>query len=543
MESTTTYRFFRKMSEHNSKRPKQKKLPQEGPKNRYFSIVDYLKIDELSDYILVSLFFIYFALYLLKLYSTLGMTFFWLDENVHAYISSVILNTGSIPAELPNEIYGGFEYSYPPLFHIIGALVMSIAGFPALKFINLILMGFFIFGFFLLIRNFYGIYEALTACLLISLSPTVVMNSIRYMTEMLSMVLVFLSFFFLVIAIKRANNLYAIISGLSTGLLLLSKQIGIVVIGFYFLLLIWFSFKHKEDLRRTLLVIGTAACTYLPYLIWAAFNKIEVFGFLSVFFGTTAEAEWAAAAVKSFRKYDSSFIEFAYRFYKGNGLAICISFLVPLYQFVKTRAKDRPQNYIFIMLVYLAAVMIIWHISNPRHTITLLPLLAFLFGYGLQQVITNKSVIRALTFFLLILAAYSAFQMPNYRRTVNAPKDFLELAEIIKNDKASKGKILGVYAFNTVMYAHKPTIWAYPNLHTIPIDLFENQTPSDLYELLKSYKIEFILIDFHMVQSDTFVGRNYPIPFVRNCEALTRTGKLSLQALSKSKQFMLLKVS
>ncbi len=282
--------------------------------------------------------------------------------------------------------------------------------------------------------------------------------------------------------------------GLSTGLLILSKQLGIVVLGFYFFLLIWFFLKHKKDARLMLYVIGTSACIFIPYFIWAVYNGIEVFGFLSIFFGK--KPEWATAAVKSFRRYDSSLREFAYLFYKGNGFVISTAFLLPLYHFIRTRAKDRPQNYIFIMTVYLAVVMVVWHITNSRHTITLLPFIAFLFGYAVQQVITNKIAINAIIVFLLIIASYFAFQMPNYRQDFNAPAEFIELTKIIQKDNTSNGKTLVVHAFDTAMYYGKPVIWPYPNLRTIPIDLFEKQSPARSIYLLKKYSIDYILIDF-----------------------------------------------
>ena len=185
----------------------QKKASQAGSANQQISFEKVLKSESVYDYILISLTIAYFLFYFFKLFSSLENTFFWADENVHAYISSIILKTKSLPAVLPDDIYGGFEYSYPPFFHILGAMVMAIAGFPALKFTNLILLIFFLTGFYLLIRKYYGNSEALLACLLISLSPIIAINSIRFMTEMLSMVLIFWSFFFLVMAIKKIKTL------------------------------------------------------------------------------------------------------------------------------------------------------------------------------------------------------------------------------------------------------------------------------------------------------------------------------------------------
>jgi len=500
-----------------------------------------LKNERVIDHIIFSLALAYFLFYIFKLYSSLDNTFFWADENVHAFISSVILKTHSIPAVLPENIYGGFKFSYPPLFHILGAMVMAIGGFPALKFVNLILLILFMVGFYFLIMKYSGHHEALLACILISLSPTIAINSIRFMTEMLSMVLIFLSFIFLAAAIRNANQNYAVISGLATGLLLLSKQLGIVVLGYYLLLLIWFILKHKNDVRLMVYLIGTLACIFVPYFIWAIYNGVEVFGYLSIFLGN--KVEWAAEAVKSFRRYDSSLKEFAYLFYTGNGVVISIAFLLPLYHFIRSRAKDRPQNYIFIMTVFLAVVMVVWHITNSRHTITLLPLIAFLFGYAARQVITSKTAIRAIIVCLLIIGVYFTFRLPNYRKNFNAPGEFIELAEIIQKDNTSSQKTLSVYAFDTAVYSGKPVIWPYPVLKTIPINLFEKQAPSDLLNLLKEYRIGYILVDFQLVTNfDKYVGRNYPLSFMRNCEALAQQGKLTMQALSSSKKFMLLKV-
>ena len=185
---------------------KEDKASQANSGFRQAAIAGVLNSDRFYDYILVGLVAAYFLFYFFILSSSLANTYFWADENVHAYISSVIFKTHSIPAVLPEDIYGGFKYSYPPLFHILGAVVMEIGGFPALKFTNLILLILFLIGFYFLIRKFYGNSEALLACLLISLSPTIAINSIRFMTEMLSMVLIFLSFIFLVAALKKTNR-------------------------------------------------------------------------------------------------------------------------------------------------------------------------------------------------------------------------------------------------------------------------------------------------------------------------------------------------
>jgi 4-amino-4-deoxy-L-arabinose transferase-like glycosyltransferase len=331
------------------------------------------------------------------------------------------------------------------------------------------------------------------------------------------------------------------VSGLSTGLLLISKQIGIVVLGFYILLLLWFHFKHRQERRLILFVIGIAVAVYLPYIIWVIYHGVDTFGFLSIFFGT--QPEWAVNAVKSFRRSESALKEFAFLFYTGNGIVITICFLIPLFHFIRTRGKDRSPVYIFLMSIYLSMIMVIWHITNARHTIILLPLITFLCGFALPRIVTNRNVIRTTILFLIIFAGIYAYKMPNYRHRYNPPAALLDLAGVIQKDISTDGRTLVIHPFDFLMYTRKPVIWPYSNLRNTPIDLFAKQPSDKLYALLKHYNIDFIVIDTrHVSESENFTGLNYPLSFIRNCEKLDRQGKLSLKAISDSKYFILLQV-
>ncbi|MGD9321733.1 MAG: hypothetical protein PVH99_17300, partial [Desulfobacteraceae bacterium] len=267
-------------------------------------------------YFLNACLLIFFAYYFYKIYSFLAETYFWSDENVHAYISSLILKTHRIPFVLPEAIYGMREFSYPPLFHILSAVAMAIVGFSILKYINLILLICFVISSYILIRMYYGKYEASIVCLLLSLSAVTAINTIRFMTEMLSMVLVFFSFFFVLLSLKESKKGFAVIAGLSTGLLLLTKQVGIVVLSFYGLLFAWFLLRKSRDAWIMLTAVGVSVGVYLPYFLITIINNVDVFGFMSAWLGEVEERpKWAIEAVRSFRMYDSSLKEFAHLFF------------------------------------------------------------------------------------------------------------------------------------------------------------------------------------------------------------------------------------
>jgi len=524
-------------------KPKKKKPSKKVSVSKDTALAEDPRQEIVFKYIFSGLLFIYLLYYLFQLYSSLDTTFFWADENKHAYISSLVLKTHQIPTILPQDLYGGYRWSYPPLFHILGAIFMGIAGFSALKFFNLVLLLIFLASFYVLIHKHYGSNEAVLACLLITLSPVLAINTIRLTTEMLSMLCIFFSFFFLVIALKNKDKFKAVISGLFTGTLMLSKQAGFVVLGFYGLLLFWFFLKNRETFKILLWVIGVSVATYCPYLIWAIYNKVEILGFVSVFLGLTEKPEWSAAALKSFHKYDSGIIEFAHLFYKGNGFLLSIFILLPLYHFIRTRFKDEPQNYIFFLFIYLVFVMMAWHITNNRHTIILLPLIALLVGYAINQITANKLIIRALIILLFFITGYLTYHMPNYRQIYNASKEFVELTELIKEDNSSDSRILCLRKFDVIMYTQKPVIWPHAKLRNVPIDLLEKQSSEKLFSLLKKYKIKYIVIETPVIISvNKFQGRGYPLYFVRATEQLERQGKIAFEATTKARRFILLRV-
>lgn len=483
----------------------------------------------------------YLLYYLFGLFASLDEVHFWSDENTHAYISSVIYKTKQLPVLLPEKIYGGYEYSYPPFFHILNAFLLTIGGYEAMQYTNMVLLALFLACFYVLLKRHYGITSANVACLLITLSPIVAINSVRFMTEMLSMVLIFASVFSWLLMLKNDKVSWAIFSGIATGLLMLSKQIGIVIYGFYGLLLIWFFFKQRKYVYPMGYVVGIATAIFLPYFIWALVHKVNIFGFISVLSGN--QPGWATTAVVSFQEYSFSPKEFVLLFHEGNGTLFCVSLLVPLFYFLKKRGRDFPHNLVLLLVLYLAGIMMIWHITNSRHTIVLLPMVAFLVGYAFQQLNLKRMVIRSITVLLILFAAFSTYNLPNYRQAYNAPGRMRKMAQYIKDEFPTRKRTLAVQAFDYLMLTGKPVIWLYPNLRDIPIDLFEAQTPFEQYNVLKKYNIDLVLIDTRYVGTNyDFMGRNYPLTFVNNCELLDKLGKLRLKTLSESATLILLEV-
>jgi 4-amino-4-deoxy-L-arabinose transferase-like glycosyltransferase len=526
-----------------SRRTGKKKESSKTSATRTTPAAGILRQDLLFRYALTGLLLVFLLGYLFQLYTSLENTYFWADENKHAYICSLVSKTHQIPTVLPEDLYGEYRWSYPPLFHLLGGAFMGIAGGDALKVFNLILLSAFLPAFYFLIRKHYGGNTAFISCVLLTLAPVLAINTVRFTTELLSMLCIFLSFFFLMIALRETNKIYAVISGIFTALLMISKQAGFVVFGFYGLLMVWFFWKNRQNFKILLWVVCFTVLAYSPYLIWALYHKVGVLGFASVFLGLTEKPEWSGTALKVFRRYDSGIVEFAHLFYRGHGLFLSILLLFPIYYFIRIRFKDEPHNYTFFLLIFLALIMMVWHITNDRHTIILLPMISFFIGYTINQIAANKMIIRAIMLALLLVAGYLTYNMPNYRQKYNAPRDFVQLTNFIKKDTSSDDRILSLSKFDLIMYTQKPVIWPHAKLRNVPIELVEKQSANELLNLFNKYKIKYIVIETpRIVNVERFHAGRYPLYFVRTCEKLERQGKLEFEAMTQSRRFILLRV-
>jgi hypothetical protein len=64
-----------------------------------------------------------------------GAARFFTDECFHAHVARWIAGHGRLPRVIP-ELYSGFAYTYPPLFHLLGAAVVRAGGVGALPWLN-----------------------------------------------------------------------------------------------------------------------------------------------------------------------------------------------------------------------------------------------------------------------------------------------------------------------------------------------------------------------------------------------------------------------
>ena len=62
------------------------------------------------------------------------------DECFHSFMSQWIATHGALPRTIP-ELYSGFSYYYPPLYHVLGAAAVIAGGEAGFKLLNVAITG------------------------------------------------------------------------------------------------------------------------------------------------------------------------------------------------------------------------------------------------------------------------------------------------------------------------------------------------------------------------------------------------------------------
>jgi hypothetical protein len=94
-----------KKSKHSTKKKSSKKISEVEQAD----LADDSRQEIVFKHVLTGLLFIYLLYYLFQLYASLDNTFFWADENKHAYICTVVSEIKGVPKILPDDLYGDYR--------------------------------------------------------------------------------------------------------------------------------------------------------------------------------------------------------------------------------------------------------------------------------------------------------------------------------------------------------------------------------------------------------------------------------------------------
>jgi 4-amino-4-deoxy-L-arabinose transferase-like glycosyltransferase len=171
----------------------------------------------------------------------------------------------------------GFQSNYEtditssPGLPYTAALFMSVFGWEGTSYMKAFLA---VFAFLLFISMYLFSLEvsndrkaSLLASVLFVLIAEVIFNAMQMLTDTMFMVFMLLSITFYLKALKDGSLKSAAICGITAGLFVLARYIGVVVLGIFLVHAVFRRYRHGESLRTVSIVFILAALVFLPWIL------------------------------------------------------------------------------------------------------------------------------------------------------------------------------------------------------------------------------------------------------------------------------------
>jgi len=463
------------------------------------------------------------------------------DETLYAYFSQWIAEHKALPRVLP-EFYGGFTYGYPPLLHILGAVFYAIGGTGALYWVNFAILILFISAMFFLVRKYFNPDLAILTVLITLSSWYIFAYAGYFLTEMLSVLFFFGFFLFFSLSLRDEKVSFALLSGLSLGLMALSKQSGFLALAFcplaIIILLIMRDFKKTRLVLFTFLV-ALLICRNHIQIYWNMITNViqAVFKFIP----TASENPYLAAInTETIIVWDVARGTVIKKLLLRNGILISVGFFASL-GYVIARIKKIDKSFILLnvlLLVSFIGVMLAKP-AEDRHFIFLVPLVAFLLASIILKLLKGKAMLIA-KYVVLIITFVSVLFAANPRKTYSMSPYLQEVMLKIKEITPKDSVILTNHTYEVLFYSERATTWPTPNA-TSPTELFYQVGVDDFYQVLKKYDIDYIFLNKLTVRPGKFNSFHFPQNAVTYLSRLADTQKVKF--VYNDQYFTLIKVN
>ena len=441
------------------------------------------------------------------------------DECWHALVALAIVGAKGLVTTTTAVLAEPLPLDYPPLFHLLTAVGYVVVGLPVFFYLNLVVAA----GLLVLVligpgRLLDPVQKGSVALALLA-TPLFVMYNLRLYTEMLTTLVFFGSWWWFAKALRDGRKQDAFWSGIFTGLLVWTKQTGLVVLGFYGLVLLW-TVVRKQRARSQVLawIVGPAAVIAAGYLgpTFARGEHPLLFAY------PTQHAElWSAHMIYVPLSIFWDTLKATY------GTITLVMLGLPVAILLARDRRGYPYHYLVVLLALLALMFFIDRRIVERHTLLLLPLAAFLAVDALQR-LGGRPATLAGFLVLLSMAIHHVATMPNYRVNFNPSKEFMQMTATIAQNTPPHARIVTQWFSEVRYYTGRELLWPVPTSDDPPVELFTEQSSDLWYQRLQARKVDYLLID------DRYIADRTEFRFSRatlaNLDALTRQGRARLAA-------------
>jgi 4-amino-4-deoxy-L-arabinose transferase-like glycosyltransferase len=461
------------------------------------------------------------ALGAIRLSGFASTAIFGVDECWHALVARIMAVSGGWVTTTTDMMRGTFHMDYPPLFHLIGAGVYLFAGPQSWPYLNLaiaaLLLGTIVLG----RDSLVGPVERSGVALTLVATPLFAMYSVRFYTEMLTAAVFFVSWWWLALVLRDARRRDAIVSGIATGLFVWTKQTGLLVLGLYGVIWAWIMIVGPGSTRRAmtwLVAIATLFAVAFLGLMWGRGENPLLFAM-----PTSHPEVWSAAMGAGVRVPHGIFFDTLRSTW---GILPFILLLLPFVAVGIRGWRDYPYFIHLLLAAVLIAVFLIDRRLVERHTLFLVPLIAFLGVDALARL--GRPALLAGCAAIAVFAAVHVATMPNYRVNFNPSRNFAEMMRVISTTTAPDATIATVWWVEVRYHTGRNVLWPLPHLDDPPVELFDAPTADQWYERLRNRRIDYLLVDARYVGEE--MGLGYSRPLLAHVPTLVSQGHMALAA-------------
>jgi 4-amino-4-deoxy-L-arabinose transferase-like glycosyltransferase len=447
-----------------------------------------------------------------------GTGTFFADECFHAAVVRWILDHGSLPVRLP-EFYSGYAYTYPPLFHVLGATLARVAGLGALPWFNVVVstltFGVLAFGPPPSVPH----SARRWAILVCAANASFATYTLRFYSEALVGLWTTAAFVMLLRLCASSRWLPAIGLGFAIGLANATKTSALALLLLSLLAALFWVLRGQRRLAVQALV-ATALGVLIALPLWL--RNQAAFG--SAFYPLGARDLDPELYHLHLARFGLTAGDFYQRVSAAFGPIVIAFALAALVLALVRRRWDVSTAFLaFGAALVLAAPQ--FPVHDVRHVLPLIPSLALAASAVLVGAIPGR-VRRWLEMALALAAVVAIGRLPGLRERLDPPDELKTAYHAITVQVPAYRTVLSLWTYDTAYHSARPATWPIPWGQTDrPIELFQTNEPSAFLAALDRHHIDAVLMPLHS-SPQPFDGANYPKSFVECASELVQQGRL-----------------